>query len=74
MGPGACRFSTGSLASPGTFEIKDEKLQKYYKIVERMKGNFVEFILKQNPHATNIKVDELAQLASSLRDGRQGMS
>lgn len=50
------------------FDIKDEKLQKYYEAMERMKEHFVEVGLKQVLRGDNSRVDELARLANSLEE------
>ncbi|XP_073154057.1 uncharacterized protein [Henckelia pumila] len=54
--------------SNGKFEIKDEKMMKYVKALDKVKEGFTELNLELIPRAENIKADHLARLASALSD------
>ncbi|XP_073119612.1 uncharacterized protein [Henckelia pumila] len=52
----------------GKFEIKNEKIMKYAKALDKAKEGFIELNLELIPRAENIKADHLARLASALND------
>ncbi|XP_073129380.1 uncharacterized protein [Henckelia pumila] len=54
--------------SNGKFEIKDDKMRKYAKALNKAKEGFTELKLELIPRAENIKADHLARLASALSD------
>ncbi|XP_073138404.1 uncharacterized protein [Henckelia pumila] len=54
--------------SNGKFEIKDDKMRKYAKTLDKAKKGFIELKLELIPRAENIKADHLARLASALSD------
>ncbi|XP_073153057.1 uncharacterized protein [Henckelia pumila] len=64
-------YSDSQLAikqSNGKFEIKDEKMMKYAKALDKFKEGFTELDLELIPRAENIMADHLARLASALSD------
>ncbi|XP_073130883.1 uncharacterized protein [Henckelia pumila] len=54
--------------SNGKFEIKDEKMMKYAKALDKAKEGFTKLNLELFPRAENIKANHLARLASALSD------
>ncbi|XP_073152935.1 uncharacterized protein [Henckelia pumila] len=54
--------------SNGKFEIKDDKMMKYAKALDKAKEGFTELNLELIPRAENIKDDHLARIASALCD------
>ncbi|XP_073137174.1 uncharacterized protein [Henckelia pumila] len=67
----ATLYSDSQLAiqqSNGNFEIKDDKMRKYAKALDKAKEGFTELNLELIPRAENIKADHLARLASALSD------
>ncbi|XP_073153753.1 uncharacterized protein [Henckelia pumila] len=67
----ATLYSDSQLAiqqSNGKFEIKDDKMRKYAKELDKAKEGFTELNLELIPRAENIKADHLACLASALSD------
>ncbi|XP_073152354.1 uncharacterized protein [Henckelia pumila] len=67
----ATLYSDSQLAiqqSKGKFEIKDDKMRKYSKALDKAKEGFTELNLELIPRAENIKADYLARLASALND------
>ena len=49
----------------GDYEAKEERMQKYLKIVQRLSQHFDNLDFVQIPRAKNLKVDFLANLALS---------
>ena len=49
----------------GEYEAKEERMQKYLKIVQRLSQHFDNLDFVQIPRAKNLKVDFLANLALS---------
>ena len=49
----------------GDYEAKEERMQKYLKIVQRLLQHFDSLDFAQIPRAKNAKVDFLARLVSS---------
>ncbi|XP_073137017.1 uncharacterized protein [Henckelia pumila] len=67
----ATLYSDSQLAiqqSNGKFEIKDDKMRKYAKALDKAKEGFTELNLEIIPRAENIKDDHLALLASALSE------
>ncbi|XP_073121820.1 uncharacterized protein [Henckelia pumila] len=50
----------------GKFEIKNEKMMKYARALDKAKDEFVELTLELFPRTENEKTDHLARLASSM--------
>ena len=49
----------------GNYEVKEERMQKYLKIVQRLSQHFESLNFVQIPQSKFSKVDFLARLASS---------
>ena len=49
----------------GNYEAKEERMQKYLKIVQRLSQHFESLNFVQIPQAKNAEADFLARLASS---------
>ncbi|XP_073152632.1 uncharacterized protein [Henckelia pumila] len=67
----ATLYSDSQLAiqqSNEKFEIKDDKMRKYAKALDKAKEGFTELNLELIPRAENIKANYLARLASALND------
>ena len=49
----------------GNYEAKEERMQKYLKIVQRLSQHFESLNFVQIPQSKNVEADFLARLASS---------
>ncbi|XP_073137842.1 uncharacterized protein [Henckelia pumila] len=52
----------------GTYEVKNEKLKEYMRMIEEVWGLFDEIMFEQIPRERNEKADSLANMASSLHN------
>lgn len=52
----------------GTYQIKEQRLQKYQTQIHKQMATFDECRFKQIPRAQNIKADGLAKLAAATKN------
>ncbi|KAL7597648.1 hypothetical protein Lser_V15G26757 [Lactuca serriola] len=52
----------------GSFEVRDQRMGKYVKMVKQLVGLFERFTIKQIPRSENKRADALSKLASTCFD------
>nr|KAJ0216727.1 hypothetical protein LSAT_V11C300147310 [Lactuca sativa] len=52
----------------GSFEVRDQRMGKYVKMVKQLIGSFGRFTIKQIPRSENKRADALSKLASTCFD------
>ncbi|XP_052627159.1 uncharacterized protein LOC128133680 [Lactuca sativa] len=52
----------------GSFEVRDQRMGKYVKMVKQLVGSFGQFTIKQIPRSENKRTDALSKLVSTCFD------
>ncbi|XP_052621664.1 uncharacterized protein LOC111883765 [Lactuca sativa] len=52
----------------GSFEVRDQRMRRYVKMVKQLVGSFGQFTIKQIPRSENKRADALSKLASTCFD------